>query len=205
MTIKTLTKVATAIVGGSLSLGVVGINFVEAATVKYNFTVNLEKSFFLTGSSELDIAPNPDYYNGEFTFDDSSLTKVGAESLGVDDGLSITLFSDPRINEEDDERFPDFPTVNFLNGELLGLDYDVVYHPFTAVGEFSGDFFRFSNGDFTDGFDPTFYTPEDEPRQPILGSGTVTYTLVPEPTTLMGMLGLGGWLFASTLKRRKQS
>ena len=149
------------------------------------------------------IAPNPDYYNGQFSFDNSNLTGVGFESLGVDDGLSIALFSDSRINAEDDERYPAFPTVNFFDGELLGLDYHVIYHPFTAVGDYSGDFFHFSNGDFTDGFDPTFYTPEDEPRNPILGSGTVTYEAVPEPTTLIGLLGLGGWFLTSTLQRRK--
>ncbi|NEQ84345.1 MAG: PEP-CTERM sorting domain-containing protein, partial [Moorea sp. SIO2I5] len=27
---------------------------------------------------------------------------------------------------------------------------------------------------------------------------------VPEPTTLIGVLGLGGWLFSSSLQRRKQ-
>ncbi|MDJ0518088.1 MAG: PEP-CTERM sorting domain-containing protein [Trichodesmium sp. MO_231.B1] len=203
MTIKTLTIVAAAIASSTLSLGLVTVNPATAATVKYNFTLNLDSGFFLTGSPELDIAPNPDYYNGQFSFDDSSLTKVGFESLGVDDGLSIALFSDSRINAEDDERYPAFPTVNFFDGELLGLDYHVIYHPFTAVGDYSGDFFHFSNGDFTDGFDPTFYTPEDEPRNPILGSGTVTYEAVPEPTTLIGLLGLGGWFLTSTLQRRK--
>ncbi|MEM1170984.1 MAG: PEP-CTERM sorting domain-containing protein [Cyanobacteria bacterium P01_H01_bin.35] len=143
------------------------------------------------------------YYNGQFSFDNSNLTGVGYESLGVDDGLSIALFSDSRINAEDDERYPDFPTINFFNGELLGLDFHVIYHLFTAVGDFSGDFFRFSNGDFTDGFDPTFYTLENEPRNPILGSGTVTDESVPEPATLIGILGLGGLFLTSTLQRRK--
>lgn len=126
MTMKTLNRVLAAITGISLNLAAVGLESVEAAIIKYNFTVDLESSFFLTGSPALNIPPNPDYYNGRFSFDDASLTGVGLESLGVDDGLSITLFDDPRINEENDERYPTFPTVSFQNGQLLGLDYFVI-------------------------------------------------------------------------------
>jgi hypothetical protein len=192
MIVKTLTRAVAAIASTSLSLATLaGTNAVEAAIIKYNFTVDLESSFFLTGSPELGILPQPDYYNGQFSVDDSSLTGVGLESLGVDDGLEVSLFSDPRINAEDDERYPNFPTVNFQDGKLLGLDWYVVYHPFTAIDNYPGDFFRFSNADFEDGFDPTFYTPEDEPRNPVLGNGTVTYQSVPEPSLTVTVLGMG--------------
>jgi hypothetical protein len=201
MTIKTSTQVLTAIAGISLSFLPVGLESTQAAIVRYNFTVNLESSFFLTGFPALNIPPNPDYYNGQFSVDDANLTGVGLESLGVDEGLSITLFDDPRIDEEDDERYPASPTVSFQDGKLLGLDYFVIYHPFSAFDNYPGDFFRFANNDFTDGFDPTFYTPENEPRNPILGNGFVTYQVAPEPSLTIGLLAALG---LAALSRKAQ-
>lgn len=50
---------------------------------------------------------------------------------------------------------------------------------FGAVPElnYPGDFLRISGTELTDGFDPTFYTSEDDPRTPVLGFGVVQYDI----------------------------
>ena len=184
-------------------MGAITASSAQAAVLKYEFQATLDSSIFLTGAPEIGIEPRPDFYKGIFSFDDSALSGIGFESLGTGDGLEINLVNDPRVDETLDPRVPEFPVVNFQDGELIGLDWFAVYHPFTAVPEldYPGDFVRISGTELADGFDPTFYTPEDEPRQPILGFGTVAYNQVPEPAMLLGLttgaLGLG-------VLRRKQ-
>ncbi|MEO0769505.1 MAG: PEP-CTERM sorting domain-containing protein [Cyanobacteria bacterium J06649_4] len=175
--------VATAAVGVTLG----SVSPVRAAT--YRFQATLTESLFLTGAPEIGIAPDPDFYRGTFSFDHDLLTGVGLESLGAEANLEVSLAEDPRVNQEIDIRFPEFPTVNFQDGELLGLDWFAVYHPFTTVPalDYPGDFVRISGTELTDGFDPTFYTPEDEPRSPVLGFGTVAYSKVPEPGSVFGL------------------
>ena len=160
----------------------------DAAT--YQFKATLDEGFFLTGAPEIGVEPRPEFYVGLFSFDDSELTGVGLESFGREANLEVSLTNDPRVDQTLDVRFPDFPTVSFQDGELLGLDWFAVYHPFTNVPEldYPGDFVRISGTQLTDGFDPTFYTPEDEPRAPILGSGIVSYERVPEPSAILGMV-----------------
>ena len=178
-------------------LGITAIEIQAVQAVTYRFESNMIEGLFLEGAPEIDLEPNPDLYEGSITFEDSSLTGEGFESFGVESGLTVSLFDDPRVNQEIDQRFSEFPKVNFQDGELLGLDWFPVYHPFTNVPEldYPGDFIRISGTEFTDGFDPTFYTPEDEPRSPVLGFGTVEYTRVPEPGTIFGLatatLGVG--------------
>ena len=72
----------------------------------------------------------------------------------------------------------------------MGLYWFAIYHPFTAVPEldYPDDFVRISGTVLTDGFAPTFYTPEDAPGQPVLGSDTVAYSQVPELVTLLGIV-----------------
>ncbi|MEM9164006.1 MAG: PEP-CTERM sorting domain-containing protein [Cyanobacteria bacterium P01_F01_bin.4] len=187
-----------------MALGTAAVAASPAQAATYRFQATLTESLFLTGAPEIDLEPNPDFYRGTFSFDDASLTGVGFESLGADANLEVSLEEDPRVDQEIDPRFPEFPTVNFQDGELLGLDWFAVYHPFTIVPElgYPGDFVRISGTELTDGFDPTFYTPEDEPRSPVLGFGTVEYSPVPEPGLLLGLataiLGFRG------LRRKKR-
>ncbi|MEO0807748.1 MAG: PEP-CTERM sorting domain-containing protein [Cyanobacteria bacterium J06643_4] len=185
---STWLKTATATVIASVALGTLNstISPVEAAT--FEFQATLSESLFLTGAPEIGIEPRPDFYRGLISFDDSSLTGIGAESLGAEANLKVSLTEDPRVDQSVDIRFPEFPKANFLDGEFLGIDWYAVYHPFTNVPElnYPGDFVRISGTALTDGFDPTFYTPEDEPRSPVLGSGTVAYTEVPEPVSVIG-------------------
>lgn len=179
--LKSLASVAAV----GVTLGV--MNSAQAAT--YQFQGILEESIFLTGVPEIGIQPNPEFYKGTFTFDHELLTGVGFESLGAEANLKVSLAEDPRVDQTLDIRFPEFPTVNFQDGALLGLDWFAVYHPFTAVPEldYLGDFVRISGTELTDGFDPTFYTPQDEPRAPILGFGSVAYEKVPEPASVIGV------------------
>ena len=148
----------------------------------------MEESLFLDGAPEIGLEPNPDLYIGRVTFDGSLLSGVGMETFGPESGLKVFLLDDPRVNETLDIR-PNFPQVKFQDGELIGLDWDAVYHPFTVVPvlEYPGDFVKFVGDEFTDGFDPTFYTPEDEERAPVLGFGTVEFTKVNEPGKTLGL------------------
>ncbi|MEL6489606.1 MAG: PEP-CTERM sorting domain-containing protein [Cyanobacteria bacterium J06634_6] len=179
-------KSLSAIAFASITLG----SMSAAGAATYQFQATLSESLFLTGAPEIDIEPRPDFYRGLISFDDTSLTGVGAESLGAEANLKVSLAEDPRVDQTIDIRFPDFPQVNFQDGEFLGIDWYAVYHPFTAVPEqnYPGDFVRISGTELTDGFDPTFYTPEDEPRSPVLGFGTVAYTAVPEPVSIIGLV-----------------
>jgi hypothetical protein len=191
----------------SIVLGTIAIETkpAQADLVEYQFTADLVESLFLEGAPEINLEPNPDLYTGTFTFDDDFLTGIGFESVGAEAGLLVSLNDDPRVNQDVDPRFPEFPTVNFQDGKLLGLDWFAVYHPFTNVPEldYPGDFVRISGTDLTDGFDPTFYTEEDEPRSPVLGFGTVTYTKVPEPSIMAGLAMLT--LFGGFVKRTKHN
>lgn len=180
-----LKPLAVATAAAGITLG--AASSAEAAT--YRFQATLSESLFLTGAPEIGIEPRPDFYRGLISFDDSSLTGMGLESLGVDANLEVALAEDPRVNQDIDIRFPEFPQVSFQDGEFLGLDWYAVYHPFTNVPEqnYPGDFVRISGTELTDGFDPTFYTPEDEPRSPVIGFGTVAYEKVPEPVSVVGL------------------
>lgn len=183
-----------------------------ASAATFQFQATLDESLFLTGAPEIGIPPQPDFYKGTFSFDDSALTGIGFESLGAEANLQVSLAEDPRVDQTVDIRFPEFPQVNFQDGELLGLDWFAIYHPFTNVPEqnYPGDFVRISGTQLTDGFDPTFYTPADEPRSPVLGSGTVAYVAlpddaaaVPEPATVVGM-AIAALAGGNMLKKRVQ-
>jgi len=190
-------------IAATASVGITFLAMSAAQAATFQFQATLEESLFLTGAPEIGIEPRPDFYRGTFSFDETLLTGVGLESLGAEAGLEVSLAEDPRVNQEIDVRFPEFPQVNFQDGELLGLDWYAVYHPFTNVPEqnYPGDFVRISGTALTDGFDPTFYTPEEEPRSPVLGSGTVAYERVPEPVSVLGFaIAAFG---ASTLLKRK--
>ncbi|MEL6940800.1 MAG: PEP-CTERM sorting domain-containing protein [Cyanobacteria bacterium J06598_1] len=180
-----LTACTVAAATASVTLGT--ISSARAAT--YQFRTTLSESLFLTGAPEIGREPTPDFYRGLISFNDSLLTGIGAESLGAEANLTVSLTEDPRVNQAIDTRFPEFPQVNFQDGEFLGLDWYAVYHPFTNIPEqnYPGDFVRISGTELTDGFDPTFYTPEDEPRSPVLGFGTVAYERVPEPVSVIGL------------------
>lgn len=189
--VKFAQKLAVAAAGTALSLAAMEATSVHpalAATITYDFTLNV------TSGSLAGIQGS-----GFFSYDDSTLTGIGLETLGDSEELSISFdFLGKAYNETDDTDFPDFPLVQFQDSSLLGLSF------FTA----KNDEFRFQiensapNPDVLGGNEFTFSSPRD-----IEGSGVVNYSLrpVPEPGTVSGvvLLGLGGLLLKRLSSQRE--
>ncbi len=184
-------KVTVAI--ASLALGVAAIktNSVQAATVTYDFNVDVT-----TGS----LADN--LYEGSFSYDDSTLTGIGRETVGIEDELSIDFeFLGKTYTEENDNNVSfNFPIVEFNNGSLVGLQYivsDVLDNSIFSFAIF---------GDDSDGLggDKFQYVNENSVEA---SEGRVIYTFasspssVPEPSTVLGLGILSlSWLLKSKVK-----
>ena len=154
---------------------------VLAATVTYDFTVDVT-SGSLAGTQGF----------GFFSYDDSTLTGSGLETLGVNEDLTISFnFSGKVYNEADDVGFPYFPFVQFQDNSFLGLSF------FRQKPEFA---FRIG----TSSSDPKVYGGNEfryGARPDIDGEGIVNYSPrpVPEPSAIFGLL-LGGCLLLKKLK-----
>ncbi|MBD3884170.1 hypothetical protein IFO70_20695 [Phormidium tenue FACHB-886] len=86
---------------------------VQAAIVTYNFTVNVTEGA-LAGQS----------YRGTFSYDDSMLKGTGAETLGVDQGLTVCMnYFGQNYTAANDRDYPNFPKLAFENGEIEYLDF----------------------------------------------------------------------------------
>jgi len=86
------------------------IKQVQAATVTYNFTVNVT-SGNLAGQTG----------SGSFSYDDSSLTGRGLETLSVD-SLSFNFLNN-LYTDNDDYFYPQgYPTLDLNNGSVVGLN-----------------------------------------------------------------------------------
>lgn len=150
----------------------------QAATIKYKFTANVT-----SGS-------NPGEYLGSFQYDDSFLTGLGLETLGIEDGLKVTFnYLGETFTEEDDADFDAYPIVSFDDGKILGLNYFVA-DKFTIAGDL----------DTPDVGGNIFYVIDESVNTTAVG--TVTYSRVPEP------LAIGGTAIAATaglfIKRKKK-
>ncbi|MBC1237909.1 PEP-CTERM sorting domain-containing protein [Nostoc sp. 2RC] len=139
-----------------------------AALVNYGFTVNATSG------------DNPGEYFGSFQYDDSTLTGIGQETIGVSNGLSILFdYLGTQYTETNDFDYPISPVVSFTNGNLSGVSYLV-------------------EDQFFIGNDPTdpntggakFYSILSADLLSTTEVGTVTYTRstsVPEPMTVSGI------------------
>lgn len=157
---RSLPKLVLATTGLTLALTSLDVKYVSAAIITYNFIVESP-----TNRGE-----------GFFSFDDTTFSDEAIPVAPVQ-SLSFRFDSESIIyNEQDDVNFPDFPVVfstEFLTGQSsIGLDYqfDDRANPgsnfsYEIIGE---DFIIFSRT-----------SPNTE-----IVTGTVSYTRVPEPTTL---------------------
>ncbi len=115
-------------------------------------------------------------YSGIFTFDDTSLTGVGAEFVTVD--KIFVNFNGSTFTKADATATPD---VSFFEGDFLGLSFSVSQAPPPFSFSFIPGFF-----DVTE----SFLTYEQDG---LSGDGNVTYTSVsvPESSSLVSLLGFG--------------
>ncbi|MEH2070345.1 MAG: PEP-CTERM sorting domain-containing protein [Nostoc sp.] len=155
----------------------------QAALVNYGFTVNATSG------------DNPGQYFGSFQYDDSTLTGIGEENLGVSNGLSILFdYLGTQYTQASDFDYPASPIVSFTNGNLSGLSYLVEDQFF--IGNDPGN----ANTGGT-----KFYSILSADLLSTTEVGTVTYTKstsVPEPMTVGSItiataMGLG-------MKRKKK-
>ncbi|MBD2438123.1 PEP-CTERM sorting domain-containing protein [Nostoc sp. FACHB-110] len=156
----------------AISMATLSVKPAQAAILTYKFTANA-----LSGD-------NPGQYFGSFTFDNSSLTNVGLEDIGVENGLKVAFnYLGNNYTEVDDDDYDTFPVLSFNNGNLLGLSY-LVQDKFFIGGDIDNPGLGGNK----------FYTFElVDGASSVLEVGTVSYTKVPEP------LSLGGTAIAGTL------
>lgn len=155
----------------------------QAALVNYGFTVNATSG------------DNLGQYFGSFQYDDSTLTGIGEETLGVSNGLSIAFdYLGTQYTETSDFDYPLSPVVSFTDGNLSGLSYLVEDQFF--IGNDPGN----PNTGGT-----KFYSILSADLLSTTEVGTVSYsksTLVPEPMTIVGIAIAAA--MALGMKRKKK-
>lgn len=174
-------KFVLAIASVGVSLATITASPVQAATVTYNFELNVIDGLYAGETGK-----------GSFSYDDSTLTGEGLESLGVDEGLAVQLnFLGINYTEADDVNDNDNPLdveplVNFADGNLLGLDLSLL---------------KSADGPLVLIRDRTFDIPNYSGRE-TLGYGSVSYSKpIPEPSSILGVSALGMvWLLARQKK-----
>lgn len=168
----------------------------QAATVTYNFEVNVTEGNYLGK------------YNGNFSFDDSVLTRSGDEIITQANGNLSLLFTflNKTYTIQDELEFPAFPGVYFQDGQLYGLSFLVV-PPTSDPGFFVlGSEFTvgnrgpaseaYFNGDLV-GLVTYWLKPPDPPPGPKPCQDDASCAAVPEPSDLAGglvslsLVGLG--------------
>ncbi|MBD2346189.1 PEP-CTERM sorting domain-containing protein [Anabaena subtropica] len=146
----------------AISVAAAGVKPTQAAIVNYSFTVDAT-----SGS-------NPGQYFGSFRYDDSFLTGLGLETLGVENGLTVAFnYLGTTYTEADDIDFDLFPIVSFNDGQLQGLSY------FVANQFFIGD-----ESDLDVGGNKFYLVDESVITTQV---GTVSYSQVPEPFAVSGI------------------
>lgn len=86
---------------------------VQTLPVAYDFTVMV---------TEGSLAGNT--FNGSFSYDDSTLSGVGVEEIGIDEGLTVNMtFLGQDYAETADTGYPEFPKLIFEAGEIQRLDF----------------------------------------------------------------------------------
>lgn len=187
-------KLAVTTAAAALSFAVMEAKPVQAATIIYDFAIDVT-SGPLIGSQT----------SGFFSYDDSTLTGNGVETLGVNEGLSVSFnFLNETYNETDDIGFSSSPIVQFQDRNLLGLNFNVFY----------GSSLQFAIADEVDVSTGAvglgggnLFAYDTDPSAAFEGLGTVTYRQVPEPGSVVGLsvLGLGFLLKKVTSSRKRKA
>ena len=103
----------TAIATVAATLVAINGHSVQAFPVTYDFTVVVTQGS-LAGNT----------FNGSFSYDDGQLSGVGAEEIGIADGLTVNMtFFEQDYTEIADTDYPAFPKLIFEDGEIQRLDF----------------------------------------------------------------------------------
>ena len=161
-----MNKVAM-ITGLALAYFGVNVNSLQAANITYNFQ-GVITSGSLTGS-----------YSGSASFDDGAITGVDFESTPLSN-ISFNLLGHSFNLASADAP----PVANYFDGTFIGIDYSVTStNAFFPIANFAltSGLFNLSEAAFT-------YTT----RLGIAGQGSLTFSKVPEPSMVIGLITLGG-------------
>lgn len=186
-------KLAVATATAALSLAAMEAKTVQAASIIYDFTVDVTGGP-LSGTQSF----------GSFSYDDVALTGTGLETLGVNEGLSISFdFLGETYDETNDIDLPDYPIVQFQDRSLLGLNFNVFYGSslqFAIADEIDASIGAVGSGG------GNVFAYDTDPNAAFEGLGTVTYRPVPEPSSVVGLgvLGLGFLLKRRVTSSRKR-
>lgn len=176
-TFQTLAIASVSTILGSLTLGAVPVH---AAQLSVDFSVEIISGDLLVGET----------FSGRLVYEDALLTGIGTELIDPASGLlsldftyvGSDLITPVTYTEADDDLSAGFPLATFQEGEPAGLDFSVSITP-DLVFQFreeplgSDDFAL-----FTDNL-ATFET----------NVGVIAFaepTAVPEPTVLLGFVGM---------------
>jgi len=161
-----MNKVAM-ITGLALAYFGVNVNSLQAANITYNFQ-GVITSGSLTGT-----------YSGSASFDDGAITGVDFESTPLSN-ISFNLLGHSFNLASADAN----PVANYFDGTFIGIDYSVTStNAFFPIANFALTIglFNLSEAAFT-------YNT----RLGIAGQGSLTFSKVPEPSMVIGLITLGG-------------
>ncbi|MDJ0842947.1 PEP-CTERM sorting domain-containing protein [Crocosphaera sp.] len=143
----------------ALTLSLFSPSLVQAATVTYSISGTIDSGSLIDEN-----------YTGLFSFDEANLTGFNLEFLPVS---TVTFNFLGRTFTEVDPAAQ--ATVNFFNGNLLGLSYSVT--DFEATFSIVPGFPSLNQSYFS-----------YEPNMGNAGFGDISYQVVPEPLTLLGAM-----------------
>ena len=96
-----------------VSFALLSIAPVQAAPVNYHFTVEV---------TEGSLAGNT--FEGEFSFDDETISGEGEEVVQVEDGLTVSMtMLGETITESQDVDYPDYPQLLLVDGDVERLEF----------------------------------------------------------------------------------
>lgn len=106
-------RLSVAVASTALSVAAITATQAHASPITYDFKVNVTQGS-LAGKS----------FSGVFSYDDSTLKGIGAEELGVAEGLTVCMnFLGRNYKETDDSSYPTFPKLVFEDGKIKRLDF----------------------------------------------------------------------------------
>ncbi|AKV67534.1 MULTISPECIES: PEP-CTERM sorting domain-containing protein [Microcystis] len=161
-----MNKVAV-ITGLALAYFGVNVNSLQGANITYNFQGVITYGS-LTGT-----------YSSSASFDNAAITGVDFESIPLTN-ISFNLLSNTFNLASADAP----PVVNYFDETFIGIDYSVTStNAFFPIANFAltSGLFNLSEAAFA-------YTP----RLGIAGQGSLTFSKVPEPSIVIGLIILGG-------------